>query len=51
MGSCNLGSINLSALVHGKGIDKRTFDFKELKRVVRGRSLSRQCNRDGSLCF
>ena len=36
-GVCNLGSINLSALVHGKGIDKKgTFDFKELKRVVRG---------------
>ncbi|GAB4218638.1 MAG: ribonucleotide reductase N-terminal alpha domain-containing protein [Candidatus Microgenomates bacterium] len=35
-GVCNLGSINLSALVKGSNIDKKgRFDFKELKRIVR----------------
>ena len=35
-GVCNLGSINLSALVHGNTIDKKgAFDFRELKRVAR----------------
>ncbi len=35
-GVCNLGSINLSALVYGNNIDRKgTFDFKELKRVTR----------------
>ncbi len=35
-GVCNLGSINLSALVLGGNSDKKgTFDFKELKKVVR----------------
>ena len=34
-GVCNLGSINLSALVSGDGIDKKaTFNFKVLKKVV-----------------
>jgi len=34
-GVCNLGSINLSALVKGDGIDKRAnFDFKTLKKIV-----------------
>lgn len=34
-GVCNLGSINLSALVKGNDIDKKgTFDFGELKKVV-----------------
>jgi ribonucleoside-diphosphate reductase alpha chain len=35
-GVCNLGSINLSALVNGEGIEEAgTFDFEELKNVVR----------------
>jgi ribonucleoside-diphosphate reductase alpha chain len=35
-GVCNLGSINLSALVKGNNIDKKgTFDFRELRRVTR----------------
>ncbi len=35
-GVCNLGSINLSALVKGSDIDKKaTFDFAELKKIVR----------------
>ncbi len=35
-GVCNLGSINLSALVKGGNIDKKgQFDFKELKRIVK----------------
>jgi ribonucleoside-diphosphate reductase alpha chain len=35
-GVCNLGSVNLSALVKGSDIDKKgTFDFAELKKVVR----------------
>ena len=35
-GVCNLGSINLSALVRGNNIDRKgKFDFKELKKVVR----------------
>lgn len=35
-GVCNLGSINLSALVKGNNIDKKgTFDFKTLKKLVR----------------
>ncbi|MBI2263454.1 adenosylcobalamin-dependent ribonucleoside-diphosphate reductase, partial [Candidatus Berkelbacteria bacterium] len=35
-GVCNLGSINLSALVKGNNIDKKgTFDFRALKRVTR----------------
>lgn len=35
-GVCNLGSINLSALVKGENIDKKgRFDFKELKRIVK----------------
>lgn len=35
-GVCNLGSINLSALVKGNNIDKKgTFDYKTLKRLVR----------------
>ncbi len=35
-GVCNLGSINLSAFVKGKNIDKKgTFDFPLLKKVVR----------------
>lgn len=35
-GVCNLGSINLSALVKGNDVDKKgTFDFTELKKVVR----------------
>ncbi|RJQ27426.1 adenosylcobalamin-dependent ribonucleoside-diphosphate reductase [Candidatus Parcubacteria bacterium] len=35
-GVCNLGSINLSAFVKGKDIDKKaTFDFELLKRVVK----------------
>ncbi|NMB83995.1 adenosylcobalamin-dependent ribonucleoside-diphosphate reductase [Candidatus Roizmanbacteria bacterium] len=35
-GVCNLGSINLSALVKGNDIDKKgNFDFKTLKKVVR----------------
>lgn len=35
-GVCNLGSINLSALVKGGNIDKKgRFDFKELKRIVK----------------
>ncbi len=35
-GVCNLGSINLSALVRGDDIDKKAvFDFKTLSRVVR----------------
>jgi len=35
-GVCNLGSVNLSALVKGSDIDKRgSFDFNELKKVVR----------------
>src|SRR3990167_9919247 len=35
-GVCNLGSINLSALVKGDGIDKKgAFDFKILRRLVR----------------
>src|SRR3989344_3262265 len=35
-GVCNLGSINLSALVKGDNIDKKgTFDFRALKRVTR----------------
>ncbi len=35
-GVCNLGSINLSALVKGNDIDKKgIFDFKELKKIVR----------------
>lgn len=35
-GVCNLGSINLSALVKGSNPDKKgTFDFDELKRVTR----------------
>ena len=34
-GVCNLGSINLSALVKGDGIDKKArFDFKTLKKLV-----------------
>jgi len=34
-GVCNLGSINLSALVKGDGIDKKArFDFKTLKKIV-----------------
>ncbi|PIV71188.1 ribonucleoside-diphosphate reductase, adenosylcobalamin-dependent, partial [Candidatus Roizmanbacteria bacterium CG17_big_fil_post_rev_8_21_14_2_50_39_7] len=34
-GVCNLGSINLSALVKGNDVDKKgTFDFNELKKVV-----------------
>lgn len=34
-GVCNLGSINLSALVKSKGIDKKgVFDFKALKKIV-----------------
>lgn len=35
-GVCNLGSINLSALVKGNDIDRKgTFDFNGLKKVVR----------------
>ncbi len=35
-GVCNLGSINLSALVKFSDIDRKgTFDFKELKKIVR----------------
>jgi len=35
-GVCNLGSINLSALVKGNNIDKKgSFDFKILKRIIR----------------
>ena len=35
-GVCNLGSINLSALVKGSNIDKKgTFDFRALRRVTR----------------
>lgn len=35
-GVCNLGSINLSALVKGKDIDKKgKFDFNSLKKIVR----------------
>ncbi|MCX6730905.1 MAG: adenosylcobalamin-dependent ribonucleoside-diphosphate reductase [Candidatus Roizmanbacteria bacterium] len=35
-GVCNLGSINLSALVKGNDVDKKgTFDFGELKKVVK----------------
>ncbi len=35
-GVCNLGSINLSALVKGKDIDKKgQFDFGALKKIVR----------------
>jgi len=35
-GVCNLGSINLSALVKGNDIDKKgVFDFNELKKVAR----------------
>ncbi|MFH0987738.1 MAG: adenosylcobalamin-dependent ribonucleoside-diphosphate reductase, partial [Patescibacteria group bacterium] len=35
-GVCNLGSINLSALVKGKNIDKKgRFDFAALKKIVR----------------
>src|SRR3989338_6527972 len=35
-GVCNLGSINLSALVKGKDIDKKgQFDFRALKNIVR----------------
>lgn len=35
-GVCNLGSINLSALVKGKDIDKAgKFDFNHLKKIVR----------------
>ena len=35
-GVCNLGSINLSVLVKGNGLDKKgEFDFKILKRLVR----------------
>ncbi len=35
-GVCNLGSINLSALVKGDGIDKKArFDFAALKKLVR----------------
>ncbi len=35
-GVCNLGSINLSALVKGKDIDKKgQFDFESLKKIVR----------------
>src|SRR3989339_2168860 len=35
-GVCNLGSINLSALVKGKDIDKKgQFDFMALKKIVR----------------
>lgn len=35
-GVCNLGSINLSALVNGDNIDKKgKFDFKTLKKIVR----------------
>lgn len=35
-GVCNLGSINLSALVKGNDVDKKgTFDFAELKKVAR----------------
>ncbi|MEK7634074.1 MAG: adenosylcobalamin-dependent ribonucleoside-diphosphate reductase [Patescibacteria group bacterium] len=35
-GVCNLGSINLSALVRGKDIDKKgQFDFTSLKKIVR----------------
>ena len=35
-GVCNLGSINLSALVKGNDVDKKgTFDFGELKKVAR----------------
>lgn len=35
-GVCNLGSINLSALVKGDGIDKKArFDFKTLKKLVK----------------
>ncbi len=34
-GVCNLGSINLSALVEGHSTDKKgTFNFEELKRIV-----------------
>lgn len=35
-GVCNLGSINLSALVKGDGIEKKArFDFKTLKKLVK----------------
>ncbi len=35
-GVCNLGSINLSALVKSKNVDRRgRFDFKTLRRIVR----------------
>jgi len=35
-GVCNLGSVNLSSLVKGNDIDKKSsFDFQELKRIVR----------------
>jgi ribonucleoside-diphosphate reductase alpha chain len=35
-GVCNLGSINLSALVYGNNVDKKgVFDFKALKKVTR----------------
>lgn len=35
-GVCNLGSINLSALVKGNDVDRKgSFDFTELKKVVR----------------
>ncbi|MDO8741847.1 MAG: adenosylcobalamin-dependent ribonucleoside-diphosphate reductase [Candidatus Roizmanbacteria bacterium] len=35
-GVCNLGSINLSALVKGKDVDKKgRFDFEALKKIVR----------------
>ena len=35
-GVCNLGSINLSALVKGGGVDKKgTFDFSTLKKIVK----------------
>ena len=35
-GVCNLGSINLSALVKGNDVDKKgVFDFNELKKVAR----------------
>ena len=35
-GVCNLGSVNLSALIKGNDVDKKgTFDFSELKKVVR----------------
>lgn len=35
-GVCNLGSINLSALVKGNDVDRKgTFDFNELKKVAR----------------